>query len=300
MGEFKKFEGGQQFIWNAHDIDNVLRCPRYYQLSVLEGYRLKAFGAAPVWGTAVHYGTEILDTGEFDGMTKDAALNWAVAETVEKYAEELSQSDDSARTLETALRAVVGRADQFWGNSLKTAALPDGKPALEVEFECPIPTLEGHRFRGRIDKVAEMDGELYMVDLKTTKTALTARFFSYYFPNNQVMAYLWATKNVIGLPVKGFVIDGVQTGASFTRFGRHLIEVTDAQLNEWETSMVGAIETVTDYYEEGHYPVNFASCGNYGGCPYQRICSLPPSMRQTWLDEDYTKKLHREMDVTDD
>lgn len=295
--QFKKFVKGQQYIWNAHDIDLMLRCPRQYQQAVLQGWRSKAFAAAPAWGQAVHYGVEMLDTYEFEGKDKETALDQAIADTVLKYAEDLEQSTDTARTLETALRAVVGRADQFWGNNLKTATMPDGTPALEIEFECPIPGAEGHRFRGRIDKVAEMDNELYLVDLKTTKTALTQRFFSFYFPNNQVMAYLWATKRVIGLPIKGFIIDGVHTGVNFTRFGRHLIEVTDAQIDEWEHSMTECVKRISDYFEQDNFPVNFSSCSNMGGCTYQRICSLPPSLRQQFLEEDFVLKPHREMDI---
>jgi len=33
------------------------------------------------------------------------------------------------------------------------------------------------------------------------------------------------------------------------------------------------------------------NCSNYGGCPYRSICSKPPSVRQEWLNSDFTKRI---------
>jgi hypothetical protein len=293
-----KFIDGKQVIWNAHDLDTLMACSKLYRYKILEGWRSKAFGPATSWGRAVHYSIEVFDTYMFAGASKDEALDAAIVALVKEYGEELSQSDDNARNLETAVRATVWRADSFYDNQLGTAAMPDGKPALEVEFEIPIPGMTGHRFRGRLDKVGEMDGELYLVDLKTTKSQLTKRFFNYYFPNNQIMAYLWVGRKVLGLPIAGFIIDAIQTGVNFTRFGRHLVTVTAAQIDEWEISMLQALNRTVKQHEDGHFPVNFASCGNYGGCNFLDICSIPPAQRLAMLKESFDLTPHREQDVT--
>lgn len=295
-----KFIDGKQYTWSAHDLDTLMRCAKLYRLKVLEGWRSKSFGAATSWGRAVHYSIEVLDTFLFGGASKDDALDAAIVALVKEYGEELSSSDDNARNLETAIRATVWRADGFWDNQLKTATMPDGSPALEVEFEVPIPGMDGHRFRGRLDKVGEMDGELYLVDLKTTKAQLTKRFFNYYFPNNQIMAYLWVGRKILELPIAGFIIDGIQTGVNFTRFGRHLVTVTPAQIDEWEMSMLQALNLTVKQHEAGHFPVNFASCGNMGGCSFIDVCSIPPAQRLSTLTQDFNLEPHRELDVTYD
>jgi hypothetical protein len=295
-----KFIDGKQMTWNAHDLDTLMRCPRLYRLKILEGWRSKAFGAATSWGRAVHYSVEVFDTHVFAGASREDALDAALVALVKEYGEELSESDDTARNLESAIRATVWRADAFYDNQLKTATMPDDKPALEVEFEVPIPGLDGHRFRGRIDRIGEMDGALYLIDLKTTKSQLTRRFFNYYFPNNQIMAYLWVARKILELPIAGFIIDAVQTGVNFTRFGRHLVSVTPAQINEWERSMITAIQSTIAYDEGEHYPVNFASCGNMGGCMFIDVCSVPPAQRLGQLEDGFNLEPHREMDITYD
>ena len=69
------------------------------------------------------------------------------------------------------MRAIVWRAEEFWEDSIKVATMPDGDPALEQRFEVPF-SATGERLSGRIDKVVELDNELYVVDTKTTKTGL--------------------------------------------------------------------------------------------------------------------------------
>lgn len=294
---FPKYLDGKQYMWTAHDIDTVMRCQRLYRLKNLEGWSWDGWGAATSWGKAVHYVVEVFDTMVYYGTSKEEALDIAIVALVENYGVELSASEDNARNLESAIRAIVWRADSFYDNQLKTAPLPDGKPALEVEFEVPIPNLEGHRFRGKMDRIGEMDGEMYLIDLKTTKSQLTKRFFNYYFPNNQVMAYLWVAKKILELPCAGFIIDGVQTGANFTRFARHIVAVSNEQLDEWEYSMVDAINRTVANYERCHFPVNFSSCGDKGGCMFIDVCSVPPAQRLAMLEDDFVLKPHREMDI---
>ena len=72
-----------------------------------------------------------------------------------------------------------------------------------------------------------------MCDTKTTKAALSEQYFKMYRPNNQVYAYLWAAREIMGLPVKGFIIEGVQTGANFCRFNRTVFNVSKTSIDEW-------------------------------------------------------------------
>ena len=54
-------ENGQQYIWNSHSLKAWEKCERYYQLSILEGWRPKktnvhfAFGAEVAKACQTYY-----------------------------------------------------------------------------------------------------------------------------------------------------------------------------------------------------------------------------------------------------
>lgn len=302
---FAKFVDNKQQVWDASSLSTFTRCPRLYKMGNIDGWTTKTESAAPLFGKAVHYGLELLEYAKFNGATKDEAVHAAVKGIVDEYGAGLQEIDDAARGLEAALRIPVWRAeDEYHSGNVRTAVLPDGKPALETRFECPIPGVDALRFSGRIDRIAEFGERLYIVDLKTTTSSLSSYYFERYNPNTQIYAYLWAVRRVLGIPVAGFIIDAIQSGVNFCRFGRQVFNVTDSQLDEWMDHVVLALNQAEDYYEDGDYPTNFNSCGAFGGCRFKDVCSRPPEHRQAWLDEDYVQKPYgtriytqKEMDV---
>ena len=108
----------------------------------------------------------------------------------------------------------------------------------------------GERLSGRIDKVVELNNELYVVDTKTTKTGLTSYYFANFTPNNQVYAYLWAAKHILKLPVVGFIVEAAQTGANFTRFERAVFKVNDEVIEEWYIDAMHKID-LSNMYAKG-------------------------------------------------
>jgi hypothetical protein len=294
---FAKFVDDKQIVWDASSLASFGACPRMYQLNNIQGWKRETEGAATAFGKAVHYGLEVLDTARFYKKDKATATKEAVIAVLDDYGEKMASSTDNARDLEAALRAVVWQAEDHWDDNMRVAAMPDETPACEVRFECPFPGTD-YRFSGRIDKIAKLDGELYIVDFKTTKSGLNDYYFARYSPNTQIYAYLWATRNILKLPVRGFVVDGIQTGVNFTRFGRAVFNVSDTQLAEWERDTRLALEQATKYYDEGYYPQNFGACGNYGGCDYRTVCSRAPEHRETWLAADFVKKPYGTRETT--
>ena len=112
----------------------------------------------------------------------------------------------------------------------------------------------GHRFSGRIDKIVTIDDRLYIVDFKTTKTALSDYYFKGFMPNNQIFAYIWACREVLKLPVDGAIIDGVQTGVNFTRFARQVFNVQKELLDEWYEDTIHHLDISDVYANSGTTP----------------------------------------------
>ena len=301
LGEqkFSKFLDGRQQVWDASSLTAVQSCPKLYEMKTLIGWQHKKSSIDPLWGSAIHAGMEILDRNRFEGNRKDVAVKEAIAHIIKNFPQ-LQESEDNKKNLETAVRAIVWRGDEFYDTELiRIAELPDGKPALEVRFECPFPGTS-YRISGRIDKVVWLDDQLYIVDTKTTKSGLGDWYFNNFAPAVQVYTYIWAMREVIGLPVQGFIIDAIQTGVNFTRFGRAPFNVSNSQIDEWLRDTTYTLNEVEKYHEKDHWPRMFNSCGNYGGCTFRDICRNSPEHRQGFLDAEFILNPYGTREVTND
>ena len=289
-------DGGnaKQMVWDTSSLSSFSSCPRYYNFQNLLGYKSKIYSTATGFGSAVHDGFEQLDMGRFMGRSKDESVYEAVKLVIIEHGEDLQKSDDKARNLEAALRAIVWRAEEYWEDTIKIATMPDGTPALEQRFEVPISD-DGLRFSGRIDKVAELNNELYLVDTKTTKASLSDYYFNGFAPNNQIYAYLWAAKNILGLEIAGFIIDAVQTGVNFCRFNRAVFKVPSPIIKEWYDDAIHKLSLAKIYADKDYYPADFTACGNYGGCKYREICNESPDHRHKVVEELFEREVHEDL-----
>lgn len=74
---------------------------------------------------------------------------------------------------------------------------------VEVEFEVPIPGLEGVVYQGRIDLIVEDDqGRYWLVDHKTTAQMADTEWLAL---DDQCSSYAWAIKEKLGLRVSGVI-----------------------------------------------------------------------------------------------
>ena len=286
----------RQIVWDASSLSTFLACPRMYKFTNLTGYKLKMYAPVTGFGSAVHDGFEILDRYKFENKTKDKAVLKATAHIIKEYGEGLNQSEDKARNLEAALRVIVWRAEEFWEDNLKIATMPSGAPCLEQRFEVPFGE-QGHRLSGRIDKIVEMDNRLYLCDTKTTKATLTDFYFRNFEPNNQIYAYIWAARHMLGLNIAGFIVDAVQTAVNFCRFNRNIFNVSDSSIKEWYHDCQYSVSLADAYSTNQYYPANFTSCGNYGGCKFRGVCSEQPDHREAILKEDFIREPHPDLVV---
>ena len=284
-----------QTVWDTSSLSAFSSCPRYYNFQNLLGYKSKLYSVATGFGSAVHAGFEQLDYGRFEGRTKEQSIQEAIKLILLEFGEDLNKVDDKARNLEAALRTIVWRAEEYWDDIIKVATMPDGTPALEQRFEIPFCEITGARFSGRIDKVVELENELYLVDTKTTKTSLSEYYFQGFTPNNQVYSYIWACREILKLPIAGFIVDAVQTGANFCRFNRGVFRVPHAIIMEWYMDAIHKLSMAKMYGEQDYYPADFTACGNYGGCKYRDICNESPDNRHRIIASDFDIEIHKDL-----
>lgn len=301
MQDRLSFQGSLQFGWDSTSLTTFKECPRKYQYSILLGYTPRAENVHFKFGIFYHRGLELYD---------HFRISWGHDEAQFMMVHDMMQetwgwhSDGKYKNRQTLIRSLVWYTEQFKNDPAQTIILANGKPAVELSFrfELPIVQPDGspYLYSGHMDRVAEWQGSTYVFDRKTSKSAIYDDFFAKFNPHNQMSGYTFAGKVVFAQPIKGIVIDAAQVAVGFTKFERGFTFRTDDQLDEWVDTTSHYIKLAEGYAKADFWPMNEASCHNYGGCPFRPICSKPARLRLQWLEADYAKRLWDPLQIRGD
>lgn len=201
------------------------------------------------------------------------------------------ETTDTRRSRITLLRSIIWYYEHYKNDMVNTVTLATGKPAVELSVKLPTgvfsPANEEYYLCAHFDRIVEFAGDLYVADHKSSTFALTGDYFTKYSPDNQMSAYPFLANVTLGIPVRGVLIDAVQIGVGFSRFQRGPAHRTKSQLEEWFTGWKSFIRRAEDFAAERYWPMNEASCGNFGGCAFREVCSKSPESRHTFLQSNY-------------
>jgi hypothetical protein len=289
----RSFKDGIQYAWDATSIELAQTCMRKY-------YYAMVLGITPL-NTSVHlvfgglYATALEHFYKYRalGDSLDEALNKVVHEAlIASWDAEKGHAipfDHAAKTRPNLIRTIVWYVEQFGVESddgLVTYHLADGKPAVELSFT--IEASDDLLLCGHLDRVVSMGDKLFAMDQKTSGGTVGTYFFDQFSPSNQMSLYSFAGKSILNTPLSGVIIDAAQIAVNFTRFERGITTRSKEQLAEWFNSAWYTIEqaraiTAHADYTEAKFPMNLASCGNYGGCPFRLLCSRSPATRPNYI-----------------
>ena len=328
-----------QLAWDATSLTAFMECPRKYQYSILEGWRSSAGSAALDFGGLYHSALESIDRGLARGEDLDALLVTAIRETLlasghyEAQAADGTWSPcelellgeaqhagasirwvpwsslDSRRTPQTLIRSIIWYYESYPADQLKTAMLaaPSGeRPAIELSFTFALPfqTPAGRTLLwcGHMDKVAKSESiqDNIVVERKTTTSTIGETYFSQFHMSQQITGYILAGQVVFGLPVRGAVVDAVQVAVGFSRFHRSLELRTEEQVAEWLENLRYWTALAEHYATINYWPMNLASCNNYGGCRYRSVCQLPASLRAQALETHFRVRKWNPLEVREE
>ncbi len=204
-------------------------------------------------------------------------------------------SDEPTKNLKTLIRTIVWYLDTYKDSDAKLVHLKDGSPACEIwfRFELPIKSPEDKPYilTGHIDSLVSYEGTTWFSDLKTTKAMIGSNFFKQFKPDNQIYQYAAGARIVFEEPVLGAMIDGAQVAVNFTKFERDIIQLTQAQIDEWLKDIQIWIKQAEAYAKADYWPMNDKSCHNYGGCEFRGICNKDPASRQNYLETNFEKRV---------
>lgn len=302
------FDDGGQFAWDATSLTLWQTCPRKYYYKMVEGWQAKELSVHLWFGQ--HYATALEQYHKLRALeaSHDEALIAVVrAALVNTWEHELDANGEriegtgqpvkfvhSSKTRENLIRTIVWYFEHFEDDPCKTVLLTNGKPAVELSFTLPVEN--GIVFCGHMDRLVDYNGEVYVQDQKTSGSAVDSMYyFTQFNPDTQMSMYTFAGKAILGTPVSGVMIDAAQIMVGFTRFARNFTPRTDSQLNEWYDNTLDHITQARRIFQEWNcnerqaFPMNLASCGNYGGCEFRKVCSVSPHVRENFLNAEFTK-----------
>lgn len=292
---------GVQFAWDSVSMGAAKKCPRYYYYTIYMGLVGKEENPHLKFGIEFHSAQEYLDHIRVQRPLEDKdlreALRLVMRETGGRDPDtgifSPWRSIHEKKNLESLIRAVIWYFDEYHTDHYKVIQLANGKAAVELSFRFPVGLKydsEQLLYCGHLDSLGQVADNVYGLDRKTTGGALTQQFYSQFSPSVQITGYNLASRLVYNVPSQGVVIDAMQVGAGFVRFGRQIIANTQAQLEEWLTSVTYTMQDSIRWLDNQFWPMNESACTMYGGCTFQSICSKDPGAREMFLRAGFEQR----------
>lgn len=306
-----------QYAWDSTSLGTFKECPRKYYYQHILGVSPAGTSIHLVFGTAYHKALEVYDHIKAQGGDHEDGVHAAikVAMSTGEYLEDVEgrpfrgigegPEPDKQKARFHLVRAVVWYLEQFKTDALETVVLQSGKPAVELSFTFELPdalTPDGNPYLlcGHLDRLVTYMDQYYFLDRKTTKSTIGSYYFDQFSPNNQMSLYYAATNVILHKVAKGGIIDAAQLLVGSARFHRDFMHRTPDQLEEWyaDTNFwlrraQDCAEVANERLDAGYFvdelayawPMNDKACGNYGGCPFQKVCSRSPKSRNIILQD---------------
>jgi hypothetical protein len=307
-----------QYSWDSTSLELFKRCPRLYQYTMLEGWEPHGEGIHLRFGIEYHQALHDYETYKAMDLNHDEAVHATVKDLLKRIYDwdpDPRKESEEKKSKPNLLRTVIWYLDRFKDDKAETIILENGKPALEVSFRFELdwgphrqpyttteelekilngpeggPVGQPYLLSGHLDRIVNYLDGLYVMDRKTSGTALSTYYFAQYHPHNQMSLYALAGKIVLESPIRGVIIDGAQIANEYSEFQRGITYRTQDQLDEWLYDLHFWFGRAEEYAVEGYWPMNDTACSMYGGCRFREICSKSPQAREKFLQAGFRQK----------
>lgn len=210
------------------------------------------------------------------------------------HAERLYIPDDKRKNRHTLLRALIWYGldqPEDIADGYRPYVFPDGTPAVELSGRLPLPkwtgTGEQYMLTYNFDYIGQFGEELFITDNKTTTKTLNQEYFDTYSPDTQFDTYdLIGSVAFPALDIKGTMVDAISLTISGVEFGKHAYYKTEEQREEHFHDLEVWLGIAEQYALAGYWPMNKRNCWL---CPFKRVCSLPPKLREGYLKSNFEK-----------
>lgn len=286
-----------QTHWDSTSLGALKNCARLYKFSILDQWSAKNKSHHLTFGGLYASGVERYAHLRAKGLPHDAAVLGVVRWVLEASGSRGPSgewlpwnSNDTTKNRYTLVRTLVWNFEEHLNSPFKPVILANGRPAVELSFNFPAFELDGETISlaGHMDQIVDLDGKLFVLDDKTTGSALSASYFHRYTPDNQMSLYSIAGKVILGRPIAGVLVRAAQIGVNFARFATAQVTRPPAVLDEWMADFRAWVRLAKTHALANHWPGNDKHCVM---CDFRRVCAVSPSHREAWLKEDFEKRV---------
>lgn len=305
---------GCLFVDNSF-LETLTTCPRAAQYSKLNSRVSSADKPALNFGSAIHLALEHRYK-TYKNQSPDTYFDDEIATLLSKYFEDNPQPMDDFRNLNWALEVVRKYNEKYPIEPFSLLESIDG-PMVEMSFALPLFTYRGFPnggtlgmaipivYSGRIDLPVMRDGQLFILDHKTT-SMLGSSFWEKAKMSTQGRGYCWAFEQLTGQVVTGFGINAIRSkeppqyvlngksGKSGEKMSpakwwdeslqREWFYLKESDLAEWKTNTIAKIEWFFQMYQNQFFPMfNPNPCTMYGKCAYFDVCTCAENERGVML-----------------
>lgn len=291
-----------QFAWDSTSLGYIKTCPRLYQYIMIEGWQTRDESIHLRFGIEYHKAMELYDNLRAMGESHDASMV-AVVKSILIDTQDFNPDQNTKvgkyKNRNTLVSIVIDYLDNYANDPCETYIMAGGEPATELSFRFELdwgPNVGENLYilSGHLDRVVNFNGDLFVMDHKTTTTTLSDYYFKQYEPNNQMTLYTLAGSTVLHSPIRGVIIRAGQICLQQpNQFASRFTYRTPEQLNEWLTDLRIQLDQAEAYATANYWPTNDTACDKFGGCKFREVCSKDPGVRKMFLKADFNK-LERE------
>lgn len=282
-----------QFAWDSTSLGLLKTCPRLYQYTMINGWSPTEESVHLRFGQEYHQALQDYDLSRATGIPHDDAVFDVVRELLIRT-HGWDQSAAKAwkyKNRSSLVRTVIDYLDNFEDDTCETYIKTDDRPAVELSFrfELSFGPVEGQPYIlcGHLDRVVRFNGDLFVMDHKTTTTTPGDYYFAQFEPSNQMSLYTLASQIILDVPIKGVIITAAQIMIDSSRFVRGFTFRTKDQIEEWLIDASRWFNLAEWYAANNYWPQNDTACDKFGGCKFRSICSKSPSVRDIYLRSNF-------------
>lgn len=287
-----------QYAFDSTSLEDLKRCARLYYYTMIEGWRPKNESVHLRFGDELHQTLRHYESERATNVPHDVAVTNAISALLARIGDWKPSVEENGKAAEsknrnTLLRSAIWYLDHYKNDAAKTLIMDNGEAATELSFRFEIewgPTADQpYLLCGHLDRVVEYNGELLVMDHKTTSN-MPYNYFDQWKPHNQMSLYTLAGGIIFNSPIKGVIIDAIQVQVTQTQFHRGVTYRTQDELDEWVHDLKFHFDNALMYAAEGYWPMNDTACDKYGGCRFRQVCSKSPVVRQAFLESNFTQE----------
>ena len=272
-------------IFDNSMLSSFKDCPRKYYLRYQKHWRSEGTAIPLVFGLSWHAGQDAVWQYARKLSGQPALVNAAMAKFLECWEGEGMQANMSLEDIERYAPRTPSVAHEMYSNYIDTRwkMLMEAKViAVEQPFAVPMPGHEDTWYVGRLDKVVEHNGQILVLEHKTTTAykkdgGFQSSYVEGWYTDSQVKGYQFGGS----LFFEGMQQVWVDAALVHKKEHNHFRFIPIAHqvniIEEWIKDTGNWIDRLEADFKAGYFPKNENSCqGKFGSCTYINLCRTMP------------------------